>query len=172
MFGFGWSEIAVIGVVALVCIGPKDMPVAMKALAGIVRKMRRMAAEFQTHVDDMMREADLHEVQSTLREIRGLSPRGVIDRYVDPDGSVRGALADPFREHPVPPVAGRPVADRPAVPPISGRPVADRPPVSPIPGPQPDFLPPRTHGSVASGPAPDFVPPHQAGAAMDRADDL
>ena len=43
MFDFAWSEIAVIGIVALVAIGPKDMPAAMKAIARMVRKARSMA---------------------------------------------------------------------------------------------------------------------------------
>ena len=64
MFDFAWSEIVLIGVVALVAIGPKDLPIAMKAVSGAMKKARRMAAEFQTHVDDMMRDADLGEVRA------------------------------------------------------------------------------------------------------------
>jgi sec-independent protein translocase protein TatB len=58
MFDFAWSEIAIIAAVALVVIGPKDLPVALRAVSGFVKKARRMAGEFQTHVDEMMREAD------------------------------------------------------------------------------------------------------------------
>jgi len=59
MFDFAWSEIALIAGVALVVIGPKDLPVALRAISGFVKKARRMAGEFQTHVDEMMRDADL-----------------------------------------------------------------------------------------------------------------
>ena len=59
MFDFAWSEIALIAVVAMIAIGPKDMPVAIRAVTGWIKKARRMAAEFQTHVDEMVREADL-----------------------------------------------------------------------------------------------------------------
>ena len=59
MFDFAWSEIALIGVVALIAIGPKDMPVAIRAVTDMIKKARRMAGEFQTHVDEMVREADL-----------------------------------------------------------------------------------------------------------------
>jgi len=59
MFDFAWSEIALIVVVAVIFIGPKDLPVAIKAVTGMLKKARRMAGEFQTHVDEMVREADL-----------------------------------------------------------------------------------------------------------------
>ena len=51
MFDFAWSEIVLIGVVALIAIGPKDLPVAMKAVSGMVKKARRMAALFSIMYD-------------------------------------------------------------------------------------------------------------------------
>ena len=100
MFDFAWSEIALIGVVALVLIGPKDMPVAIKAITGMVKKARRMAAEFQTHVDDMMKEADLHEVREGIRQIRSMDLRNTIVRAVDTDGTIRQAFTEPVRTPP------------------------------------------------------------------------
>jgi sec-independent protein translocase protein TatB len=93
MFDFAWSEIALIAVVALIAIGPKDMPVAIRAVSGWIKKARRMAAEFQTHVDEMVREADLHEVRASINEIRNFDVRGEIERTVDADGTIRGAFA-------------------------------------------------------------------------------
>ena len=52
MFDFAWSEIVLIGAVALIAIGPKDMPAAIRTVSNMVKKARRMAAEFQTHVDE------------------------------------------------------------------------------------------------------------------------
>jgi Tat protein translocase TatB subunit len=68
MFDFAWSEFALIAVVAMIAIGPKDMPAAIRAVTGWVKKARRMAAEFQTHVDEMVREADLSEVRASINE--------------------------------------------------------------------------------------------------------
>src|SRR5208337_3542410 len=93
MFDFAWSEIGLIAVVALVLIGPKDMPVAVRALAGAMKKARRMAGEFQTHVDEMMREADLHEVRQSINEIRNFDFKGEFERTVDPDRSIRDTFA-------------------------------------------------------------------------------
>ena len=101
MFDFAWSEIALIGVVALVMIGPKDMPVAIRAAARAMKKARRMAAEFQTHVDEMVREADLHEVRDGINTLRGANLRGIVERAVDSDGAIRRTLRDdPFADDP------------------------------------------------------------------------
>jgi len=96
MFDFAWSEMAVIAVVALIAIGPKDMPVALKALAATIKKARRMASEFQTHVDEMMREANLEEVRQSLNEIRNFDVATVVEKHVDPDRSLRDSLSDPL----------------------------------------------------------------------------
>jgi sec-independent protein translocase protein TatB len=93
MFDFAWSELALIGVVALVAIGPKDMPVAIKSIAKLVKKARRMAGEFQTHVDDLLKEADLSEMQGHLSGLRSFNLRQTVERAIDPDGTLRGNLA-------------------------------------------------------------------------------
>jgi sec-independent protein translocase protein TatB len=101
MFDFAWSEIALIGVVALIAIGPKDMPVALKTVSTLLKKARRMASEFQTHVDEMMRDADLHELRDGVRQIRNFDLRGTIEKAVDPDGAIKNTLAeDPFAAAP------------------------------------------------------------------------
>jgi sec-independent protein translocase protein TatB len=101
MFDFAWSEIALIAVVAMIAIGPKNMPAAMRSVSGWVRKARRMAAEFQTHVDEMMREADLSEVRASINEIRNFDIKGEIEKTIDADGSIRST----FASNPLEPVA-------------------------------------------------------------------
>lgn len=96
MFDFAWSELAVIGVVALIVIGPKDLPGAIKAVGDMVRKARRMAAEFQTHVDDMVKDADLAKVRDQINEIKNFDIKGEIEKQIDKDGSIRSAFNDPF----------------------------------------------------------------------------
>ncbi|MBV9537877.1 MAG: twin-arginine translocase subunit TatB [Acidisphaera sp.] len=98
MFDFAWSEIALIGVVALVFIGPKDMPVAIKAVSNVVKKARKMAAEFQTHVDDMVKDTELADVRKHIHDIRSFDIKGTIERAIDEDGSIRRTFQDdPFR---------------------------------------------------------------------------
>ena len=93
MFDFAWSEMAVIAAVALVLIGPKDMPVAIRSITGMIKKARRMAGEFQTHVDEMLREANLDEVKSTINDIRNFDLKSEMERTVDPDGTLRDTFA-------------------------------------------------------------------------------
>ena len=119
MFDLAWSEIALIGVVALIAIGPKDMPVAIKAVAEVVKKARRMAAEFQTHVDEMVREANLHEVRDQINDLRSMDIKGKILNAVDNDGSIRRTINErPFNAAPPPvtPVADSTPADAAAAP--------------------------------------------------------
>ena len=98
MFDFAWSEILLIGAVALIAIGPKDMPAAIRTVTRMIKKARRMAAEFQTHVDEMVREADLGDVKKAFTDIRNLDIAGALEKHVDPDRSIRSTFAeDPFR---------------------------------------------------------------------------
>ncbi|MBY0431626.1 MAG: Sec-independent protein translocase protein TatB, partial [Rhodospirillales bacterium] len=69
MFDIAWSEMALIAVVALVVIGPKDLPRAMRASAHWVRKARLLAGEFQSSLDDMVREAELDEVKRDIDKL-------------------------------------------------------------------------------------------------------
>lgn len=102
MFDLAWSEIALIAVVALVVIGPKDLPDAIRGLARGIQKLRRMAGEFQTHVDEMVREAKLDEVRDQINQFRNFDLKGEIERAVDSDGSIRKTFEeDPLRANPM-----------------------------------------------------------------------
>ncbi len=117
MFDFAWSEIALIVVVAVIFIGPKDLPVAIKAVTGMLKKARRMAGEFQTHVDDMVREADLGEVRDGLNKIRNFDFKGTVERAVDPDRALRDSFSTPFEPTPFEPVGA--AAPTPHVQPVA-----------------------------------------------------
>lgn len=94
MFGLDLSEFALIGIVALLFIGPKDMPVAIRTVTGMLKKGRKLAQEFQGHVDDMIRDADLGEARDQFRQLRSLNVRGQVMRALDADGSMQRALQD------------------------------------------------------------------------------
>jgi sec-independent protein translocase protein TatB len=159
MFDFAWSEIALIGIVALVAIGPKDMPVAIKAISDTIKKLRRMAGEFQGHVDEMLKEANLGEVKSTFDELRGMNVKAAMRRAVDPDGTLKSAFADPFRDHPV-----RPVMTKLDQPNFGEKPVEARDAMAPAPT-APAFIPPGARPPAPIQPlaaAPAFIPPADA----------
>ncbi len=164
MFDFAWSEIGLIGVVALIAIGPKDMPAAIKAVTSMIRKARRMAGEFQTHVDEMMREADLQEVRDQINEIRNFDIKGEIERAVDEDGSIRATLNENPLESLTTPLAPEPAADativaetEAATVALGSAPEAEAEESAVIEAPA--FIPPE----IANRPAPPpFIPPSYA----------
>jgi sec-independent protein translocase protein TatB len=165
MLGLDWTELALIAVVAVVVIGPKDLPEAVRGVAKGIQKLRRMAGEFQTQVDEVVREAKLEDVRSQINEIRNFDIRSVVEKEVDKDGSLRKT----FTEDPI----GNPLKDAwdssPAetgaivTPPPAAEPAA--PPAS-APQGAPAFVPPGVAASapppppVAAPPVPPaFVPP-------------
>lgn len=169
MFDLAWSEIALIGVVALIAIGPKDLPVAIKACAEMVKKARRMASEFQGHVDEMVREANLHEVRDQISELRNMDIKGKILNAVDDDGSLRRTInddvfkTDPFKDDAFKDDAFKPGA---YVPPASDTPALPEPAPEPDPAlAAPAFIPPGDAPQEAYQPAPAppqapaFIPP-------------
>ncbi len=69
MFDIGWSELLVIGALALIVVGPKDLPVMLRTLGRYVAKARGMARDFQRTMEDAAREADLHELRDVQRSM-------------------------------------------------------------------------------------------------------
>ena len=71
MFDIAWSEMLVIGAVALVVIGPKDLPKALRSVGEAVGKIKRMASEFQGQFNEAMREAELHDIKKQVEDVGG-----------------------------------------------------------------------------------------------------
>ena len=94
MFDLGWSELAVVALVALIVVGPRELPEVLRTIGKWVRKARSMAREFQTSVDDMVREAELDEARKTMESARHLDIGKEIENSIDPTGSVKDEVAD------------------------------------------------------------------------------
>jgi sec-independent protein translocase protein TatB len=92
MLDIGWSEIAVIVVVALIVIGPKDLPKVLKTVGIWVRKARMLTRDFQNSVDEMIREADLEDVRRQATELRNINIGREVEKTIDPSGSLRDAF--------------------------------------------------------------------------------
>ncbi|MBS1090284.1 twin-arginine translocase subunit TatB [Gluconobacter sp. Dm-74] len=92
MFDFSFSEIALFVMVAMVFIRPKDLPVAIRTLSNGLKAMRRMASEFQSHVDEMVREADLSEARDQFRDLKSFNLRDRVTKAIDGDNSIRRSL--------------------------------------------------------------------------------
>ncbi len=114
MFDLSWSEIMVIAVAAIIFIGPKELPTFLRLIGRWTAKARSMAREFQGHVDDMVREAELDEVRQQV-EKAGSDISRDIEKTVDPKGEVTSALAAPeLSGSPLDPTPASPTAELPA----------------------------------------------------------
>jgi sec-independent protein translocase protein TatB len=113
MFDIGWSELMVIAVVALVVIGPKDLPRAMRIVGKWTGRMKKMAREFQGQFNEALREAELEDVKKGVEAIGKIDPMaGVRKELASVEASVRNL------DKPAPPVAAPAPAtvSEPAIP--------------------------------------------------------
>jgi len=98
MLDIGWSELLVIGVVALIVVGPKDLPLMFRRLGEFTGKARAMAREFSSAMDKAADEAGVRDVQKDLRSMTDKKSLGLdaIDKAAremegwDPDGQATG----------------------------------------------------------------------------------
>ena len=112
MFEIGWSELLLIAVVALIAIGPKELPTVLRTLGQWMSKLRRMASEFQSQFQEVMREAEmvdlkkqgrrddqpgaeLCEFRSRQRGATGVGKHPAADRERDGRQSGRGGAEPP-----------------------------------------------------------------------------
>src|SRR6185295_4266030 len=86
MFDIGWSELLLIGIVALIAIGPKELPGALRALGQWMTKIRRMASEFQGQFQEAMREAELSELK---KEVDEMAAKAADYTHFDPIEDIR-----------------------------------------------------------------------------------
>jgi sec-independent protein translocase protein TatB len=70
MFDIGWSELVLIGVVALIAIGPKELPGVLRMVGQWMGKARKMAAEFQGQFQEAMREAEMADLKKSFDEVK------------------------------------------------------------------------------------------------------
>lgn len=158
MFDIGWSELVVIGVVALIAIGPKELPGVLRSVGQWVTKIRSMASEFQGQFQEAMREAEMADLKKEVDNITGnlntpFDPAKAIESNWTPDtpaASTDVATAPPAGDDTAAVVTSQPPesASEPSVP----EPSIPEPPV--LVEEPPIAVPP-----VAEPPAPTAAPP-------------
>jgi sec-independent protein translocase protein TatB len=155
MFDIGWGELLVIGIVALVAIGPKELPGALRTLGQWMGKLRRMASEFQGQFHEAMREAELADLKKQVDE---MTTQAQSYANFDPVSEVRKEF-ESTQQQVESAISGQPPADtssstavaaEPAIAPSVEAPAAETPNVA-APGTE-------ASGAAPSGPsAPDAV---------------
>ena len=107
MFGLNWGEVIVIGIVALIAIGPKELPTVLRTLGQWMGKVRRMANEFQNQFNEALREAEFADLKKHADDITtSVNEFSQIDPIADVQKDVERAFAEtPPLEAPVEPTA-------------------------------------------------------------------
>jgi sec-independent protein translocase protein TatB len=122
-----WSELLVVGVVALIVIGPKDLPGMFRELGRFTAKVRSMGREFSRAMEQAAKETGVKDVAEDLRKVTNPKAMGL--------DAVRSA-ADKFEKwDPMKPAAGAATAAKPAVAPLTPPPMPAPAAVTPAPGP-------------------------------------
>lgn len=83
MFDIGWAELLILAVVAIIVVGPKDLPRMLYSLGQVVAKIRRSADEFRTQFNDSMREAGMDDIQQGMKKLGDLNPAHQIRESID-----------------------------------------------------------------------------------------
>src|SRR4051794_16242051 len=101
MFDIGWGELLLIGVVALIAIGPKELPGTLRMVGQWMGKIRRMAADFQSQFHEAMREAEMADLKQQVDNLTsGFDPMETARREIEGaiDDKPPSALATPEAE--------------------------------------------------------------------------
>ena len=148
MFDIGWTELLVVAVVAILVVGPKDLPRMLRTFGQTVGKMRRMANEFQSTFNEALREAerqaDVADIKKTVEEVKKIDPVGDVKRL-----NPLNALDEEHDEAGVKTFQ----TPTPTVSPAPAEPAADAAPA------------PEAPASDAAAPSPDVAAPDAGGKA-------
>jgi len=136
MFDISWTEFLLIGIVALVVIGPKELPGVMRTMGQWTRKIRSMATDFQRQFEREMREAEFADLKKQVddieQDVKGYDPL----KGVRSDVEAIGKDLETSLEHKEPPANTAPAAGE-LPPPDTAAPEAVEKPAEALPGPEP-----------------------------------
>ncbi len=143
MFDLGWSELLVIGAVALLVLGPKELPNALRTISNLTKTARKLASEFQGGINEIVREADLEDARKAAQSINKGSFSKAIENVIDPTGEVKATVTGVEKE----------LKEKPQISPIG--PIAPAPQVSSNPPASPAIAAPEQKGEAPDSAAPE-----------------
>src|SRR5262245_23905321 len=121
-FGFSMGELMVIAVIALIVVGPKDLPKMLRTIGRWVTKLRGMAGEFQRHLDSAIREAGIEDVKKEVQNMTNFTVTADVGKQ----------MTDEFRKQ------GDEIKKMLDAPPTSEVPAPPPEPAPPSPAPEPE----------------------------------
>ena len=122
MFDLGWGELLVVGAVALVVLGPKELPNALRTITNLTKSARRLAGEFQSGINEIVREAELEDARKAAQSMTKGSISKAIEKAVDPTGEMKSSVSSlekdvkQIKSEPISPVGPIPPAPAMAAP--------------------------------------------------------
>lgn len=94
MFDLGWSELLMIAVITVIVVGPRELPRVLRTVMQMMKKLRSIAGEFQSSIDEMARDADLQDLKKKLEDTSKSDWEKEITDTVDPTGEVGSILKE------------------------------------------------------------------------------
>ena len=129
MFDIGWGELVVIGIVALIAIGPKELPGVLRSVGQWVGKIKGMASDFQGQFQEAMREAEVADLKKQFDEASSAATN-FTSGFDNPLESAKNQIESTFKETPPP-------TSEPGATPVAPVEAAEIPPPPDIPSPEP-----------------------------------
>ena len=84
MFDIGWTEMMVVAIVAILFVGPKELPGMLRTIGRSIKKIRAMAGDFQEQFNDALKDSELDGVKDTINDVRNLDPTKAIKDKLNP----------------------------------------------------------------------------------------
>lgn len=94
MLDIGWPELMIVALVTIIVVGPKELPRVLRTATQLMRKVRAMASEFQTGIDDLAREAELDDLKKSIEKTASTDIVGELENEIDPTGEVNKSVQE------------------------------------------------------------------------------
>lgn len=94
MLDIGWPELTIIALITILVVGPKEIPHVLRTVTQFVRKLRAMASEFQSGIDELAREAELDDMKKSIEKTASRDLASDLEKTVDPTGEMSGSVRD------------------------------------------------------------------------------
>ncbi len=98
MFDIGWTEMLVVAVVAIIVVGPKDLPGMLRTVGKSVKKIRGMAGDFQRQFDDALKEAELDGVKKSFDDVKSMNPLNQVKDSLNPLKDIESELKEDLKD--------------------------------------------------------------------------
>ena len=94
MLDIGWPELLIVALVTIMVVGPKELPRVLRTVTQMMRKVRAMASEFQSGIDDLAREAELDDLKKDIEKVASTDIAGELENEIDPTGEVTKSMRE------------------------------------------------------------------------------